>query len=207
MRCDACPVPDGLPCSGRRCYLARQGGQGLEHVRNVETGNVAPPTTPVEPPPLPPLRTRALTFARALARHARNRFRRAGRATIAARRAACRACDRLRADNRCGACGCHVGAKSAWLSERCPLGRWPAPADPSSFPTPTPGAETMPASNLIDWLAEFFKPKPRPKPPEPAGPPAAGGSADSWAYPGTARHARFLSRRTDATNRDADADA
>lgn len=205
MRCEHCPVPVGRPCSATRCALAAQGGPWPAHVAGVEaiTKGVVPP--PPSPPPLPPLRARALTFARALVRHARNRFRRADRALATLRRAHCRGCSQLRADGRCGACGCHAGAKSAWLSETCPLGLWPAPVDPSSFPTPTPGAETMPASNLIDWLAEFFKPKPKPKPPEPAGPPAAGGSADSWAYPGTARHVRFLSRRPDATNRDADA--
>lgn len=118
-------MPDGLPCSGRRCYLARQGGQGLEHVRNVETGNVAPPSAPAEIPPLPPLWRRALTFARAVARHTLDGLRRTAPSTLAARRAACKACDRLRDDGRCGACGCPTAVKTAWRSESCRLGRWP----------------------------------------------------------------------------------
>lgn len=118
-------MPTGKPCSATRCAIAGQGGPWPRHVAGVEaiTKGVVPPAP--KPPPLPPLRRRLATFAVALIRHALDLFRRPDLATLAARRAACLACDRLRDDGRCGYCGCHAAAKSAWRSEACPLGRWP----------------------------------------------------------------------------------
>ena len=44
---------------------------------------------------------------------------------IAARRAACEACDRWD-HGRCGECGCYTFAKTRLRSEKCPLGKWDA---------------------------------------------------------------------------------
>ena len=44
--------------------------------------------------------------------------------TIAARRAACEACDRWD-HGRCNQCGCFTFAKTRLKSEACPLGKWP----------------------------------------------------------------------------------
>ena len=45
--------------------------------------------------------------------------------TIAARRAACEACDRWD-HGRCNECGCYTYAKTRLKSEACPLGKWDA---------------------------------------------------------------------------------
>lgn len=42
---------------------------------------------------------------------------------IAARRAACEACDRWD-HGRCTECGCYTFAKTKLTHERCPLGKW-----------------------------------------------------------------------------------
>jgi hypothetical protein len=44
---------------------------------------------------------------------------------VAARRAACEACDRWD-HGRCGECGCYTFAKTRLRSEKCPLGKWDA---------------------------------------------------------------------------------
>jgi hypothetical protein len=44
---------------------------------------------------------------------------------IAARRAACEACDQWD-HGRCKSCGCYTFAKTRLRSEKCPLGKWDA---------------------------------------------------------------------------------
>lgn len=81
-------------------------------------------------PPVPPIVWRAFSLLWASLRHLCDGLRRSPEALQAERLAVCRACAHLRSDGRCGliagkGCGCKVAIKSAWLSERCPVGKWP----------------------------------------------------------------------------------
>lgn len=100
-------------------------------------------------PRLPSLARQARNFVRALIRHAHAGRPVADPGLVAARLAVCRACELYRAsDGRCAHrdCGCVLEAKARWLTERCPLGRWPAPqARPAQAPAPgDPAGGTSP---------------------------------------------------------------
>lgn len=45
---------------------------------------------------------------------------------VAARLAACGACDQLRSNRTCARCGCFVDAKARFRSQNCPLRKWPS---------------------------------------------------------------------------------
>lgn len=77
-------------------------------------------------PPLPPLLSQAGRYAVAQARHLAAGMPEVDAATLEARLAVCRGCDRYRpSDERCAACGCVLRSKAVRSIEVCPLGRWP----------------------------------------------------------------------------------
>ena len=45
---------------------------------------------------------------------------------VAARLAVCGSCDQLRSNRTCAKCGCFVDAKARFISQGCPLRKWPA---------------------------------------------------------------------------------
>jgi hypothetical protein len=45
---------------------------------------------------------------------------------VAARLAVCGSCDQLRSNRTCAQCGCFVDAKARFISQSCPLRKWPA---------------------------------------------------------------------------------
>src|SRR5690606_37672550 len=117
VRCDDCPLPAGTPCRGEALRHCCDRPAYRELFRRLAAGD----------PSLPPATTMAASFARAVARHALGGCRKVSDGERERRLAICRACPLLREDGRCGACGCGVRAKAAWLSERCPEGRWGEP--------------------------------------------------------------------------------
>lgn len=123
-KCAHCPVKDG-PCvveSGRFPAFCEWAASGdpvkLRTIVERSARGDAQPS-------LPSVATMAGNLARGAARHVLHGLPRADAATLKARLDTCRACDQLRDDNRCAACGCDVNRKAAWLGERCPLDRWP----------------------------------------------------------------------------------
>lgn len=109
----------------------------------------------------PGILRRALNFARAIGRHARDRFRKCSRAQIAGRLAICQACEHF-TGSACAQCGCPAGSsqgflnKLAWKSEACPIGRWPRldrSPDPAPPPTATPPAAAAAAPQRGEVLA------------------------------------------------------
>lgn len=82
--------------------------------------------------PLPPLTTRMTTFAGAVGRVVRQAATGgqvvAPREVVDARKDACRGCI-ARQEKVCRECGCVLSAKQKWLTETCPLGKWPNPPD------------------------------------------------------------------------------
>ena len=66
-------------------------------------------------------------FAQASARHAADGFQKTPQDVQEARMATCRACPLLEpVRERCSheSCGCWCSRKTAWLSEKCPMGKW-----------------------------------------------------------------------------------
>lgn len=78
-------------------------------------------------PELPSLPQRAVNLSRAIVRHVADGCQRVSDEVQAERMAVCQQCDQYRAsDQTCShkRCGCGVQKKTAWRSERCPLGKW-----------------------------------------------------------------------------------
>jgi hypothetical protein len=82
-----------------------------------------PGESPRPPGPL----AMAVGFAVAVAHHLADGCRATLPEVQAERKAICEACPNLdRAGDRCLLCGCHLNAKRAMASERCPEGKWEA---------------------------------------------------------------------------------
>jgi hypothetical protein len=81
-------------------------------------------------PPLvrePSLLTKAASLTKAVIGHVADGMKRPLPEVQAERKAICEACPNLdRAGDRCLLCGCHLNAKRAMASERCPEGKWEA---------------------------------------------------------------------------------
>lgn len=94
--------------------------------RLVEIPAQRPRTTVALPPVImPSVAKMAGNFARAIVKYAASGLEQAAPDVREDRMATCRACPRFMADSaRCSACGCWCSTKTAWLSERCPEGRW-----------------------------------------------------------------------------------
>lgn len=79
-------------------------------------------------PPLPGVATMAGNYTRALAAESAAIIR--GVPPVETeeqtqRKAICGACPELRrSDDRCSLCGCHRNKKTAWRSQKCPIGKW-----------------------------------------------------------------------------------
>ncbi len=74
---------------------------------------------------LPPLAIQARNFAGAVVRHVAGGMKQATPDQQSARQAICRTCEHWRAhDQRCAKCACYTAAKTAWLNESCPVGKW-----------------------------------------------------------------------------------
>lgn len=113
-----CKHDPPLPATCRLCYL------WLHDVRyrKLWGGDDA-----AQPAP-PGLWQKAVNFASAVAQHAASGFQQAGPAERERRQAICRGCTEW-FDAGTGTClhkkcGCKLNRKSAWESQRCPIGKW-----------------------------------------------------------------------------------
>lgn len=129
MRCASCPVTSG-ECHGETgarphfCGWAATGEPGkLMLIRDVSAG--APPPTP------PPILTRAVNLAGAVASHFAAGLPKASEELKAARLAVCigppggKPCDQRLPGGTCAGCGCNLSVKAGWAEQECPLGKWP----------------------------------------------------------------------------------
>ena len=83
--------------------------------------------TTKKPAAIPSVLQMATNFGKAVVKHAANGFVNASEEIQAERISTCRACEYYdQPSGRCrhGKCGCWINRKSAWLSERCPIGKW-----------------------------------------------------------------------------------
>lgn len=88
-------------------------------------GEASPtPAKPAQPPPLPGLLRQGLNLVTAVAQHVAGGLQSIDSETYQKRMAICKACPKLRPDNRCSGCGCFVGVKASWEEQKCPEGKW-----------------------------------------------------------------------------------
>jgi hypothetical protein len=156
---DCTEPPVDLSLSGSLEWLIEQptvqcftlGGFTLDfHWGGEEGPSLASPRAPrtvdgsdASEPPLPGKLAMLASYARSTVRHVRAGRPQAPPELLAARLAACNACDHLRpSDRRCGlvhgcGCGCLVESKARRLHETCPIDAWPKPkseAEPLTRP-------------------------------------------------------------------------
>lgn len=139
MRCDHCPVPEGLPCYELESHCRRAAQPGEHAFRDMLVKHAKAKAG------APGLFQQSMNFARSVAGHL------AAGAPIAtpeqqdARLAICRAntCGfHFLDDNdwdRCGECGCVLAVKTTWAESSCPLDppRW-GPVEPTAKDGQTP---------------------------------------------------------------------
>jgi hypothetical protein len=78
----------------------------------------------VKTQPAPPSFARkAVSFVKAVVRHAADGFERVTDEALAARLATCGTCEH-HIDGSCTLCGCGLAIKATWRSESCPKGKW-----------------------------------------------------------------------------------
>jgi hypothetical protein len=84
------------------------------------------PGTPAQPvqPPLPGLLRQGLNLITAVAQHVATGMQSSDSETYQKRMAICKACPKLRPDNRCSGCGCFMNVKASWDEQKCPDGKW-----------------------------------------------------------------------------------
>lgn len=80
---------------------------------------------PKESPQLPSTMQMAKNFIKSASDHVKNGMKSANEDVINKRLEICDNCDfKIRESNRCGKCGCFLGAKTKWESSSCPIGKW-----------------------------------------------------------------------------------
>jgi len=76
-------------------------------------------------PQLPSTMQMARNFIKSASDHIKNGMKSADEDIIKKRLEICESCDfKIRESNRCGKCGCFLGAKTKWESSHCPIGKW-----------------------------------------------------------------------------------
>lgn len=71
----------------------------------------------------PGFMAKAMSFGKAVTRHALNMARNVPEDEYSRRMEICNGCDRKQGD-QCLQCGCRLSVKARWESEACPLGKW-----------------------------------------------------------------------------------
>lgn len=158
VQCDFRKLPDGR-CRCENCGF-------LTEPTNHSPSRIRRPCSPTRNPSIPPIATRAANYARAVSRwQAAGRPERTDAEVDAIFRDFCSTCSLL-VDGKCSACGCPVkpskddgtgmGRMSKALAnkirmgtERCPVGKWPVP------PEPTPTPEDIEAARRIIQRGEI----------------------------------------------------
>jgi hypothetical protein len=110
------------------CRGPKQNPNDCTKQSNIQTTNFVPETTVAnvdEKVELPSTMQMAKNFMQSAADHIRNGMKNASDDEIARRLDICDACEfKIRESNRCGKCGCFLGAKTKWESSHCPIGKW-----------------------------------------------------------------------------------
>lgn len=76
------------------------------------------------PQPFPGLFKQGLNLIASVAQHVAGGLQSADSETYQKRMEICKACPKLRPDNRCSGCGCYMNIKASWEEQRCPDGKW-----------------------------------------------------------------------------------
>lgn len=76
-------------------------------------------------PELPPVKVQAVNLIKAVAKRAKN-LKNVTEDQKKERLQICKGCEFFNVrKQRCGKCGCKLKLKAGWLSESCPVGKWP----------------------------------------------------------------------------------
>ena len=92
----------------------------------IAAGNAPVKVSPVQP--TPSLLRKAARLAKAIGAETKAKIQGHPKLTkeqVAARLAVCGSCDQLRSNRTCAKCGCFVDAKARFISQGCPLRKWP----------------------------------------------------------------------------------
>lgn len=96
------------------------GQQNTECSKEVKKIEVEP-----QKPQLPSLAKQASNFLKSATKHIATGGQVVSEEQQKARLDICSGCEYfIKEQNRCGSCGCFLGAKTKWKSSSCPLGKW-----------------------------------------------------------------------------------
>lgn len=119
---------DTCECFSNRIYHPMMG------IAHIQTCNICPyknmeddPDLPkVDMPDGPSLIDMAKSFSKAVAKHVKNKMEKVTDEQYEIRMKICESCDYLK-DRRCTqkSCGCFITRKAKWVSEECPIDKWP----------------------------------------------------------------------------------